>query len=191
MKLAILFGSVRVNRQGDRVVRFLERHLAARGHDVMVVDALEYELPILQRMMKSHNEEFPPSDVLVQVQNMLLAAEGFVVVSAEYNHSLPPGLKNLLDHYQSEYFWKPSAICTYSAGSFGGVRAALHVREICAELGMPSIPSAFPVPNVSSTLAEDGSAIDERLDNWVQRYLDEFDWYLEAFAAQRAQGTPY
>src|SRR3546814_18651840 len=67
-------------------------------------------------------------------------ADGFLIVSAEYNHGIPPALKNLLDHFLEEYFWRPSAIACYSAGQFGGVRAAMQLRSTLAELGMPSIP---------------------------------------------------
>jgi NAD(P)H-dependent FMN reductase len=51
-----------------------------------------------------------------RVAELLSAADGFVVVSGEYNHSIPAALKNLLDHFQSEYHYKPSGIVTYSAG---------------------------------------------------------------------------
>ena len=71
-----------------------------------------------------------------------------MIVSGEYNHSIPPALTNLLDHFLEECFWRPSAIACYSAGAFGGVRAAMQLRATLAELGMPSIPSIHPMPKV-------------------------------------------
>lgn len=71
-----------------------------------------------------------------------------MIVSGEGNHTVSPALANLLDHFLEEYFYKPSAIVCYSAGSFGGVRAAVALRAMLAELGMSSIPSVFPVPKV-------------------------------------------
>jgi NAD(P)H-dependent FMN reductase len=62
---------------------------------------------------------------MARIAEILKAADGFVIVSAEYNHSIPAALKNILDYFQSEYLYKPSAIVTYSAGPFGGVRASI------------------------------------------------------------------
>jgi NAD(P)H-dependent FMN reductase len=58
-----------------------------------------------------------------------------------------------LDHFLEEYFWRPSAIVCYSAGQFGGVRAAMQLRMTLAELGMSSVPSIFPIPRIGQTLA--------------------------------------
>ena len=94
---------------------------------------------------------------------ILTKADAFVIVSAEYNHGEPAALKNLLDHFQSEYLYKPSGIVTYSAGPFGGVRALVTLRAILAELGTPSIPSAFPISHVGDAFDADGIANDGRL----------------------------
>src|SRR5688572_12467762 len=94
------------------------------------------------------------------VESMLAAlyksADAFVVVTAEYNHSIPPALSNLLDHFLEEYFWRPSAIVCYSAGQFGGVRAAMRLRAMLCELGTPSIPSLLPVPTVQDAFDDEG-----------------------------------
>lgn len=89
------------------------------------------------------------------------AADGFIIVSAEYNHSIPAALKNLLDHFQSEYLYKPSAIVTYSVGPFGGVRGLINLRAILAELGTPSIPSAFSISQIINSFDEDGHLLDQ------------------------------
>ena len=118
---------------------------------------------------------------------ILQAADGFVVLSAEYNHSVPAALKNLLDHFQSEYLYKPSAIVTYSAGPFGGVRALVNLRGILAELGTPSIPSAFPISMVHNAFDDDGLAIEKAYDERVVKFLDEYEWYAGALARARKQ----
>ena len=112
-------------------------------------------------------------------------ADGFIVVSAEYNHSVPAALKNLLDHFQREYLYKPSAIVTYSAGPFGGVRSLVNLRGILAELGTPAIPSSFPVSTVGEAFDDDGSAIDTAYDDRIGRFLDEYEWYASALKAAR------
>ena len=92
---------------------------------------------------------------------LIKAADAFIIVSGEYNHSIPPALSNLLDHFLEEYFWRPSAIVCYSAGAFGGVRAAMQLRAMLCELGTPSIPSLLPVPNVQDAFDENGHPLDE------------------------------
>jgi NAD(P)H-dependent FMN reductase len=190
LEFAILYGSVRETRQGIKAARFVDDQLRRRGHRTTLVDPMEYRLPLLDRMYK----EFPKGEapeVMERLATLHRAADGFVVVSGEYNHGIPPALKNLLDHFLEEYFWRPSAIVCYSGGSFGGVRAAMQLRMTLAELGMPSIPSLFPVPKVQDAFEDDGRAKDSAVERRAQRFLDEFEWYASALREARAKGTPY
>jgi NAD(P)H-dependent FMN reductase len=190
LSLVLLFGTYRRDRIGARVARFVARLLSERGHSVTAIDAREVNLPILDRMFK----EYPAGEAPATLQglaDLYRAADAFVIVTGEYNHSVQPGLKNLLDHYLEEYFWRPSAIVSYSAGMFGGARAAVHLREIVGELGMPSISSVFPVPRAGRTLDEDGRPTEEGVDRRFSRFAAELEWYAEALKAQRAKGTPY
>ena len=101
---------------------------------------------------RSHVQGYPKGEapeVLETLATLYRAADAFVIVTGEYNHSVPPALTNLLDHFLEEYFFRPSAIVSYSGGQFGGVRAAVHLQAILCELGMPSIASTFPVPRVA------------------------------------------
>jgi NAD(P)H-dependent FMN reductase len=133
-------------------------------------------------------KEYPKGQapqVLERLAALIVPADGVVVVSGEYNHSIPPALSNLLDHFLEEWFWKPSAIVCYSAGPFGGVRAAMQLRMMLAELGMASIPSLFPVPRVQDAFAEDGTPTDPQMHTRVKKFLDELEWYAEALRAHR------
>jgi NAD(P)H-dependent FMN reductase len=114
-----------------------------------------------------------------------------VIVSGEYNHGIPPALKNMLDHFLEEYFWRPSAIVSYSAGGFGGVRAAMQLRMTLGELGMPSIPSIFAVPKVGQAFDEAGAPADEGFSKRFDKFVRELEWYAEALKAKREGGTPY
>jgi NAD(P)H-dependent FMN reductase len=190
LNFPILYGSVRETRQGIKAARFVDDQLRRRGHRTTLVDPIEYRLPLLDRMYK----EFPKGEapeVLERLATLYRAADGFVIVSGEYNHGIPPALKNLLDHFLEEYFWRPSAIVCYSGGSFGGVRAAMQLRMTLAELGMPSIPSLFPVPKVQDAFEDDGRAKDPAVERRAQRFLDELEWYARALQEARAKGTPY
>lgn len=190
LTIPVLLGSVRQDRKGIRAARLLVSALEARGHEPVLVDPLEDQLPLLDRMYKEYPAGSAPA-VMEKLAALYRRADGFLIVSGEYNHGIPPALKNMLDHFLEEYFWRPSAIACYSAGRFGGVRAAMQLRMTLAELGMPSIPSLFTIPEIGSALAEDGTALNDRLPRQMGRFLDEFFWYCRALKAQRAGGTPY
>lgn len=184
LKTAVLYGSVRSARQGIKAARFIVNKLEARGHDVELVDPLDRQLPMLDRMYKEFDAgEAPP--VLESIASVFRDADGFIVVSGEYNHSIPPALKNLLDHFQREYHYKPTGIVTYSAGPFAGLRGLANLRAILAELGTPSIPTVFPVSKVQNAFDEDGQALDKAWDDRIGRFLDEFEWYSRALRAAR------
>jgi NAD(P)H-dependent FMN reductase len=190
LHFAVLYGSVRSERQGIRAARFVLDQLARRGHEATFVDPLEIRLPLLDRMYKEYAKGDAPPE-LERLAALYRAVDGFVIVSGEYNHGIPPALKNLLDHFLEEYFFRPSAIVCYSAGSFGGVRAAMQLRMTLAELGTVTIPSLFPVAKVHSAIDESGRALDPALDKRVPRFLDELEWFARALQAARAAGTPY
>ena len=182
--IAVVYGSARRGRQGIKAARFVVRKLEERGHAVDLVDSEEYELPFLDLMYKEYEAEKAP-ETMRMVGEILQAADAFVIVSAEYNHSIPAALKNLLDHFQSEYLYKPSAIVTYSAGPFGGVRGLINLRAMLAELGTPSIPSSFPVSQVGDAFDDEGNSVDHAYDERIIRFLDEFEWYANALKNAR------
>lgn len=189
LTIPVILGSVRRDRMGIRAARLVMDGLSARGREPVLVDALELQLPLLDRMYKEYAPGEAPA-ALERLAALYRRADGFLVVSGEYNHGIPPALKNLLDHFLEEYFWRPSGIICYSAGAFGGVRAAMQLRMSLAEMGMPSVPSLLPIPRIGETLGEDGAG-DERLARSRDRFLDEFLWYAEALKPAKAAGTPY
>lgn len=191
MLYPVIYGSVRAERQGIRAARYITSEIARRGHEVVLVDPLTDQLPLLERQYKEYEPGKAPK-TMQRLSELFSRADGFVIVSGEYNHGIPPALKNLLDHYLEEYFFRPSAIVSYSGGRYGGVRAAMQLRMVLGELGMPSISSILAIPNVSSTFAEDGTPQADYLPKAATRFLDEFDWWANAARVQRASaGTPY
>jgi NAD(P)H-dependent FMN reductase len=190
MKFVVLVGSVRSDRQGIKAARYIERSLAARGHEVTTVDPLLTQLPLLDRMYKEYAKGTAPA-LLEELATLYRSADGFVVVSGEYNNSIPPALSNLLDHFLEEYFFRPSAIVCYSAGAFGGVRAAMQLRAMLCELGMPSISSLFPIPRIGDSFDEEGQSLDTKINRRFERFATEFEWYAGALKDARQKGVPY
>ena len=162
--------------------------MIARGHTVYFIDSLELNLPLLNRMYKEMEN---PSSKLRDLQNKIKNADGYLAVTPEYNHSTSAAMKNTLDYFLEEYFFKPSAIVSYSTGDFGGVNAAQHLRLIFAELGAPSISSSLVISRVKEAFDEAEKLVQEQYNKRITRFLGEFEWYIEAFKNQRRKGVPY
>ena len=143
------------------------------------VDPVEARLPLLDRMYKEYENGKAP-EVLERLAGLYRAADAFVIVTGEYNHSVPPALMNLLDHFLEEYFFRPSAIVCYSGGQFGGVRAAVQLRASLCEMGMPSISSIFPVPSIGKAFDESGAPVDAAFTRRFERFV-----LRDAVAVQR------
>jgi NAD(P)H-dependent FMN reductase len=193
-RILVFYGSYRRDRQGIRLADYCVRQLAARGADVELIDAAVLDLPMLDRMYKEYPEGQAP-EVLERLAGKIRAADAFLFVVGEYNWSVQPGLKNLTDHFLEEWFWRPAAIASYSAGRFGGVRAALAWRDILGEMGMVVVSSTIAVGPMKDTLNEAGQPVGEggkALERQFPRFADDVAWWTAAAKAQRARGAvPY
>lgn len=196
MVIAVLQGSVRSERMGDRAAKWVMAQLKARGHEAVLVDAAALELPLLDKMWKElkndTSAEYAELKVkLAQIAELYARTDGYAIVSGEYNHSVPPALTNLIDYFLEEYGFRPSAIICYSAGPFGGVRAAMQLRALLPEVGLPTIPSLQAISSIGTSLSADGVALTQDLAEKSGKFFDEFDWYMCAFKAERTKGVPY
>jgi len=190
-----LQGSVRAERLGDRVARWVVAQLEHRGHEAVLVDAAALQLPLLDKMWKEIKdgcgaEHAELREKLRPIAELYERADGFAIVCGEYNHSVPPALSNLIDYFLEEYFYRPSAIVCYSALSFGGVRAAMQLRALLAETGMSSIPSIQPVPRAGEALSTEGVALMAELAERSGKFFDEFEWYMGALKLGREKDDP-
>lgn len=189
LEISVLYGSVRSSRQGIKAALWVVKKLEERGHKVTLVDPMKEKLPLLDKMYKEYKSKAPKN--LTRLAKLFKKSDALVVVSGEYNHSIPPALSNLIDHFMESYFWKPSGIVCYSNGNFGGVRAAMQLRALLPEVGMPTIPSIFPISKVQDSFDEQGNSIDKAYEKRIVRFLDELEWYAEAMKVQRKNGVPY
>jgi NAD(P)H-dependent FMN reductase len=186
----VIYGSVRTERQGIKAARFVVKELERRGMRPVLVDPMEKRLPLLDLMYKEFpKDQVPP--VLEELAELFRSADGFMIVSGEYNNGIPPALKNLLDHFLEEYFWRPAGIVCYSGGRWGGVRAAMQLRMTLAEMGMVTIPSIFPNAHVQNAFMDDGTPVDPKVPEYSKEFFDEFAWYMEALRDRRKNGVPY
>ncbi len=195
MVVAVLQGSTRTERMGDRVAKWVIAELQKRGHEPVLVDAAALDLPLLDKMWKEIKDSNSPEhaglrEKLRPLAELYQRADGFAICSAEYNHAPPPALVNLLDYFLPEYLYRPSAIICYSSTPFGGVRGAMGLRVLLAEVGMSSIPSLQPIPGVGSALSAEGVPLTQELAEKSVKFFDEFDWYMTALKLGREKNDP-
>src|SRR6185295_13247591 len=174
-RILVLYGSYRSDRLGIRLAQFVVEGLRARGDDVELIDAKEVNLPMLDRMYKEHKKGEAPT-ALETLARKIVEADGFVFITGEYNWGMQPGLKNLTDHFLEEWFWRPAAIASYSAGRFAGARAAVMWHGTLSEMGMVVVSSTISAGPISQTLSEDGKPTGEggkALANAFPRFADD------------------
>ena len=191
-RILVFYGSYRSDRMGIRLAQFVVEGLRGRGDEVELIDAKAVGLPMLDRMYKEYPKGAAPA-ALEKLAGQIRDADGFVFITGEYNWGVQPGLKNLTDHFLEEWFWRPAAIASYSAGRFSGARAALTWHGTLSEMGMVVISSTIAVGPIAQALSEDGKPIGgagNALAQSFPRFADDLAWWIEAAKAQRARRKP-
>lgn len=203
MKILIFMGTMRDStppkpaRLGARVARACAAQLASSAYDsteVTLIDPLEIEQPIPFKPHFAYAKGGAPK-TLDDLATQIAEADGYVMVSPEYNHSMSPALAHLLNHFGASLFaFKPSAIVTYSAGQWGGARAAMNMRSYLGELGCLPVSAMIHIPTAQDVFAEDGSYLPDvdasRWQGYLHRTFAQLIWWAAAAKTSRASGLP-
>jgi len=191
-RILVLYGSYRSDRMGIRLANFVVDGLRSLGADVELIDAKAIDLPMLDRMYKEHPKGQAP-ERLERLAGKIRDADGFVFITGEYNWGIQPGLKNLTDHFLEEWFWRPAAIASYSAGRFAGARAATAWHGTLSEMGMVVVSSTISAGPIAQTLSAEGQPIGDggkALAHAFPRFAADLLWWVEAAKTQRAKKAP-
>lgn len=191
-RVLVFYGSYRSDRMGIRLANYIVAGLKARGEDAELIDAKAIGLPMLDRMYKEYAPGSAPQ-ALEELALEIRAADAFVFVTGEYNWGIQPGLKNLTDHFLEEWFWRPAAVASYSAGRIAGARSALAWHGTLSEMGMIVVSSTLTVGPIGQALPADGRPLGEAgqfLDRSFIRFADDLAWWTEAAKMQRARKPP-
>lgn len=191
-RILIFYGSYRSDRQGIRLADYLSRQFAARGADAELIDAKALDLPMLDRMYKEYAPGTAPA-AMAALAGKIRAADAFVFVTGEYNWGVQPGLKNLTDHFLEEWYWRPAAIASYSAGRLAGARAATAWHGILSEMGMIVTSTPLAVGGIGAAFDAQGEptgAGGATAAKAFPRFADDLAWWTEAARAQRARRDP-
>lgn len=187
LRLAVLTGSAPCSRTGQAVASWTRHEAINYGQfDIDLVDVAEDPLPVLI----TH----PPSPAAAQklelISPRLAAADAFIVVCAEYNHSFPAALKSAVDWHTTEWYAKPVGFVSYG-GRSGGLRAVEQFRLVFSELHAVTLRDGVSFPNVWEEFNEDGEPRDTVGSHTAAKTMfDQLLWWSESLREAR-QKRPY
>ncbi|BFU42697.1 NADPH-dependent FMN reductase [Krasilnikovia sp. MM14-A1004] len=174
IRLAVIIGSVREGRFGPTVANWFARQAGDReDFAIDIVDLAEHPLPTVITTTPTAEG----AQALGAVMPRIEAAEAFVVVTPEYNHSFPAALKNAIDWHNSQWHAKPVAFVSYG-GLSGGLRAVEALRLVFAELHAVTIRDTVSFHGAWAQFGPDGEPVDpEGSTTAVKSLLDQLAWW--------------
>jgi NAD(P)H-dependent FMN reductase len=190
-KLVIIIGSVREGRFGPVLASWVaDRAREHGGFDVDVVDLADVEIPLSlpAASPKAAGDSYPRPGGMTPLTAALQAADAFILVTPEYNHSYPASLKAAIDWHFTQWTAKPVGFVSYGGGA-GGRHAVLHLENVLTELHAVTIRDGLAFPNYF-TAWENGSPLDADAPTYAKAMLDQLAWWAEALRTARA-AVPY
>jgi NAD(P)H-dependent FMN reductase len=193
-KLQIIVGSTRPTRTADLVVPWVVSRASAQGgFDVEVLDLRDWPLPIFGEHMGSIGDINDPTysvPIMKTWNNKLKEADAFIVVTPEYNHSLPGVLKNAIDSILLSFALrnKPVAAVGYSNGIGAGIRAVEHLAQVVVEAEGVPLRSGVLIPFVTTAFDEHGESKDPAASVALDVMLQDLAWWSSALETARARG---
>jgi len=193
-KLHVIIGSTRPGRAADLVAPWvIDRTQNHGGFDVEVLDLRDWALPMFAETFETvgdFNDPTYSSPVVRSWNHKIAEADAFLVITPEYNHSVPAVLKNALDSVFVSFAFrnKPIAAVGYSGGIAGGVRAIEHLAQIAIEAEMVPLRTATIIPQVFQAFTSDSQPVNPVADISLRIALDALKWWSDALRAARANG---
>jgi NAD(P)H-dependent FMN reductase len=194
VKLQIIVGSTRPTRAADKVIPWVTSQAALhQAFDTEVLDLRDWQLPMFGEHMGSIGNPQDPtySDEIVRRWNRKIAeADAYLIITPEYNHSIPGELKNAIDNVFVSFAFrnKVMTFVGYSGGVGGGIRAIEHLSQVAVELEAMPLRSTVIVPFVDAAFAAGGEPADPATTLSLQIALDDLAWWAVALHAARAAG---
>jgi len=192
-RVMVILGSTREGRLGERVGKFVVDGLKQKDLQIDFIDPMEVQLPMLAKPLHFYRPRDTAPQILQDLNAKIQACDAIIVVSCEYNHSIPPALANFVDHFPGSSFGgKPSGIVTYSPSFVGGARVGVQLRTLLGELGCISTSNMLTIPKVHNALSADGvpnTDSDEgaHMESARKKFLDQLGWWASAAKNQRDQ----
>ena len=188
--VAVIVASTREGRIGGTVADwFIGRAGRRPGLRIDTIDLDRTPLPGRLPARRPRGDDRAPE--LVSFAERVARADGFVVVTPEYNHGYPGPLKNALDLVREEWRAKPMGFVSYG-GPAGGVRAVEQLRLVAVELHLVPLRDAVAIPMARAAFGDGGVPDDPggRIADDVETMLDRLEWWSRALAVAR-RAAPY
>lgn len=196
LKLQIIVGSTREGRNADAVLRWVGPVAQAYGaFEVETLDLREWPLPFFQETIATLGDFNDPSysgGIVKRWNKKIKEADAYLIITPEYNHSIPGVLKNAIDtvFFSNSFRHKPVAVVSYSIGVAAGVRAVEHLNQIMLET--EAVPVRMPtlIPFVMNAFDADGKPANPALGVGLTVMLEDLAWLGDALRAARLKGEP-
>lgn len=191
-KLQIIVGSTRPGRAADQVTPWaIDRAQKHDGFDVEVLDLRDWSLPIFQEHLGSVGDLSDPTysvPVVREWNRKVKEADAYLIITPEYNHSVPAVLKNAIDSVFLSFAFrnKPLVAIGYSGGIGGGLRAIEHLAQIAIEAEMVPLRTAVIIPQVAEAFDVAGRPINPVADISLDVALDDLKWWSDILEQARA-----
>jgi len=191
MKILIILGSIRKNRFSEKPAKWIfEEAKKHEGLEVELVDLKDYPLPFFDEPISPSMIKEPYSNENVKILTKKVEeADGFVIISPEYNHGYSAVLKNMLDYIYKE--WNNKAIGFVSYGAVGGARVVEQLRQVAIELQMAPIRQAIHIPpqlffDIMMGKNNDPNPFDN-LKQQSDSFLNQLIWWTKTLKDAREQ----
>ena len=190
LKIAVIISTTRGTRFGERPAQWIKDIAAGRDDmDVEIVDLRDFPMPFFDEV--ASNAWVPSTnEVAKRWQKKVAEFDGFIFVTAEYNHGIPAVLKNALDYAYPEWNKKAAAFVGY--GAVGGSRAVEQLRLVAAELQLATTRTGVYIQGADFMAAlKQGKDLKEipHLQQGAKDLLDQLAWWTRALRTARRQDT--
>ncbi|MEL7084994.1 MAG: NADPH-dependent FMN reductase [Cyanobacteria bacterium P01_A01_bin.3] len=167
--IPVILGTVRQGRMSEPVAQFVfEQVKQMPGIDTQLVDIRALPIPV---------DDAGPQAQIPEFADVARRADGYIIVTPEYNHGYPGLLKHVLDLNYQEYVHKAVGVCSVSVGAFGGVRAVESLLSSFKAFGLSPTVADFNITDVNDVVDENGQfmASDAHLQRFEQ-FMRQLVW---------------
>lgn len=186
MKIQVILGSTRPQRQSEKVGKWVIEQISKNKEvKAELIDLRDWPLPFYNEVSGvGYLKGNFSIDLAKKWGKKIGEADGYIIVTPEYNHGYSAVLKNALDYAYVEWNNKPVAFVAYG-GMVSGSRAVEQLRQVAIELQMTPIREAVYISGVWSAFNEDGSPKDSTVNDSLNSLLVQLLWWTKALKTAR------
>jgi len=174
MKIAILLGSVRKERQSDRLAFYLKNQLIEKGVTVNFIDLQKYPLPIFgSEVSEIHGRN------VAEISNLLKSSQCVIIITPEYHSNISAALKNVIEYCGADLMGKVVGITSASATKFGGLHASNILQITLLNLGAYPSLKRLLVPEIHLAFNEIFQPLQIEIKEQAEKFLNELINYTD------------